>query len=243
MTSSVIACSLDPVRFLCDGGWLEQENEVIGVALCNNPLLPEVHACWYYKFNAGPDGPCAVNIKDGSELAELSALLAAIRVISTNELPRAEIIFDREGALDRIRNRRTGRKGAITNIESWAVSRIIYQLLAFHLSVDPSRTVTFRHVSTIAAYKTGVKDDYPAHFSVGQATASTVPNSTPPELARCISHAKSSLPLNWFPFTCQHDMEAFEEQLRPLMWREVADYRLRGHRTKYYVTVSAVQRE
>ena len=186
MACPIIACSLDPVRFLCDGGWLEHENEVIGVALCNNPLLPEVHACWYYKFSAGPDGPCAVNIRDGCELAELTALLAAIRVRSANKLERTEIIFDREGALDRIRNRRTGRKGAITNIESWAVSRIIYQLLALHLSVDSSRTVTFRHVSTFTAYKTGVKDDYPAHFSVGQATASTVPTSTPPELARCI---------------------------------------------------------
>ena len=38
-------------------------------------------------------------------------------------------------------------------------------------------------------------------------------------------------------------MKEFEEQLRPLMWREVADYRLRDHRTKYYVTVSAVQRK
>ena len=147
------------------------------------------------------------------------------------------------GALTRIRDRGTERKGALTNIESWAVSRIIYQLIALPLSLDPSRTVTFRHVSTIAAYKAVVKNDYPAHFSVGQATASTVPNSTPPELARCISHAKSSLPLNWFPFTCQREMKAFEEQLRPLMWREVADYRLRDHRTKYYVTVSAVQRK
>ena len=150
MTCSSTAYSCDLVRFLCDGGWLEHENEVIGVALCDNPLLPEVHACWYYKFSTGLDGPCAVNIRDGCELAELTALLAAIRVISTKELPRAEIVFDREGALDRIRSRGSGTKGAITNIESWAVSRIIYQLLAFHLSVDSSRTVTIRHVSTIA---------------------------------------------------------------------------------------------
>ena len=242
MADSATASPLDIVRFICDGGWFEHEREVIGVALCNNPLLREVHACWYFKFNAGPDGPCAANLKDGSELAELSAMSAAIRVISTNELPHAEIIFDREGALDRIRDRAAERGGPIRDIESWAVSRILYQFLALHLSGDPSRTVTFRHVSTIAAYKTGDKNDYPAHFWVGQATGSTVPNSTPPELARCTSYARSPLPLAWFPFTDQPEMEAFEGQLRPLAWGEVADYRLREHRTKYYVTVSAVQR-
>ena len=49
--------------------------------------------------------------------------------------------------------------------------------------------------------------------------------------------------MNWFPFTCQRAMKEFEEQLHPLVWREVADYSLRDHRTKYYVTVSAVQRK